>query len=53
MLLCKWQGFPIVAQKAQSQLIKHFIKLRGNHMEGGEMTKKEELNNPGATEIEY
>jgi hypothetical protein len=52
MLLSKWQGFPIVARKAQSQSIKDFIKLHGNHMEGGD-DKKEELSNPGATEIEY
>jgi hypothetical protein len=32
---------------------KRFYKLHGNHIRGGEMTKKEELNNSGATETEY
>lgn len=40
MLLCKWQGLLIVAQKAQSQSIKDFIKLHGNCMGGGEDDKK-------------
>jgi len=43
MLLCKWQVFPIVAQKAQSQSIKDFIKLWQLYGGGGEDDKKKNL----------